>query len=75
MALLLSAAKQSHLASKPRPLGELARPQVPRVVTDLVMRALESEPANRPSLGEIAETLTANASSSFAPPQRGEGGA
>jgi len=52
---------QSHLSAKPRPLRELARPQVTSVVTSLVMRALENDPAHRPSLHEIAETLTTEA--------------
>ncbi len=52
---------QSHVASKPRPLRELARPKVTAAVTDLVMRALEPDPARRPSLHEIAETLSAEA--------------
>jgi CheY-like chemotaxis protein len=52
---------QSHLSAKPRPLQELARPRVASAVTSLVMRALENDPAHRPSLHEIAETLTTEA--------------
>jgi hypothetical protein len=52
---------KSHLSAKPRPLRELARPQVANAVTDLVMRALQSDPAHRPSLHEIAETLATEA--------------
>jgi len=50
---------QSHLTKKPRPLEELARPNVPPSVTAIAMRALSSEPASRPSLREIAATLLA----------------
>jgi CheY-like chemotaxis protein len=48
---------QSHLTKKPRLLQELARPNVPPVITQLAMAAISTEPSARPSLSEIATTL------------------
>lgn len=49
---------QSHLTQKPRPLEKLVRPNVPPSLTAMAMRALSAEPASRPSLREIAATLS-----------------
>jgi DNA-binding response OmpR family regulator len=46
-----------HVEGKPRNLAEVARPNVPRLVADTVMRALDADPAMRPTLAEIAGVL------------------
>ena len=53
---------QSHLTQRPRPLQDLARPNVPPAMTKLAMAAISMEPGARPSLHEIAATLVTSMS-------------
>ena len=47
----------------PRPLAEVARPNVPAALTDVVMEALSRAPQSRPPLAKIVSTLRDSVSS------------
>jgi eukaryotic-like serine/threonine-protein kinase len=53
----------AHITEPPRPIHEL-RPDAPAALSDLVMRLLEKDPANRPaSAAEVGRTLDATPTS------------
>jgi serine/threonine-protein kinase len=54
---------RAHIAEKPRSLSA-ARPDIPRVWVDLVMRSLDKDPKNRPANGrELLSVLTSGTTS------------